>query len=229
MEVDFHLGVQSRILALVSVEVAPRKPAHLVEGLRSRKKLKTRLAIEDAALALFAEHGFEATTVEQIVERAEVSMTTFFRYFPSKADVVLTNWGEGLPELHTAIAGRPGDEPDLLAVRRAIEQEWVASIDPDRTVRVARAVASSPLLRGLSFQVGERWLASVSGALATRHGLVTADRRCTLTARVALEVWADAVETWITNGAGSDLGEAVAHGFDLVADLASGWTEGREQ
>jgi AcrR family transcriptional regulator len=227
VEVHFHLDVECHILALVSVEVAPRRPAHPAEGLRSRKKQKTRLAIEDAALALFAEQGFEATTVEQIVERAEVSMTTFFRYFPSKADVVLTNWGEGLPELHHAITERPVGEPDLLAVRRAIEQEWVASIDPDRTVRVARAVASSPLLRGLSFQVGERWLASVSSALATRHGLVAPDRRCTLTARVALETWADAVETWITRGAEADLDEAVAQGFDLVAELAHRWTEGR--
>jgi len=226
MKVDFHLGVEYRIFEDVSVEVAPRRSAPTVEGLRSRKKLKTRLAIEDAALSLFAEQGFDATTVEEIVERAEVSMTTFFRYFPNKADVVLTNWGEGLPALHSAIAERPPDEHALLAVRRAIEREWVVSIDPDRTVRVARAVATSPLLRGLSYQVGERWLASISGALAIRRGLAMPDRRCKVTARVALEVWADAVEAWIADGAESDLGAAVARGFDLVAELAHEWIEG---
>lgn len=214
---------------LVSVEVAPRRPARTVDGLRSRKKLKTRLAIEDAAFELFAEQGFEATTVEQIVDRAEVSVTTFFRYFPSKADVVLNNWGEGLPALSSAISERPSDEHDLVAVRRAIEQEWVVSVDPHRTVRVARAVATSPLLRGLSYEVGERWLASVSSALALRNGLATPDRRCTLTARVALEVWADAVEAWITGGADGDLGAAVAQGFDLVAELAGDWTEEQER
>jgi len=211
------------------IEVARRRPPPAAEGLRSKKKLKTRQAIEDAALSLFAEHGFDATTVEQIAERAEVSTTTFFRYFPSKADVVLTNWGEGLPALHRAITERPRDERDLVAVRRALEQEWLASVDPDRTVGVARAVSTSPLLRGLSYEVGERWLASISDALAQRHGLAVPDRRCTLTARVALEVWADAVEAWIIGGATGDLAASVTTGFDLVADLAAAWTTERER
>jgi AcrR family transcriptional regulator len=221
--VDFQLGAKYRNVASMSIEVAPRRPPHAVEGLRSRKKLQTRLAIEDAALELFAEHGFEATTIEQIVERADVSMTTFFRYFPSKADVVLTNWGAGLPALHDAIVSAPSRERDLPAVRRAIEQEWVVSVDPDRTVRVARAVATSPLLRGLSYEVGERWLASISGALAQRHGLPTPDRRCTLTARVALDAWADAVEAWIAEGARGDLGASVAASFERLRALASDW------
>ena len=223
------MGVDYRIFDCMSVEVAPLRPTHTVRGLRSKKKLKTRLAIEDAALDLFAEHGFDATSVEQIAALAEVSMTTFFRYFPTKADVVLTNWGEGLPALQTAIAERPPDERDLVAIRRAIEEEWVVSVDPQRTVRIARAVATSPLLRGLSYEVGERWLASISGALAWRHGDAAADRRCTITARVALEAWAQAVETWIADGAESDLSAAVARTFDLVAELARDWMEEHEQ
>ena len=59
-------------------------------GRRSRKKRQTRVAIEDAAIALFVEQGYEATTVEEITERADVSTTTFFRYFPSKAEVLLS-------------------------------------------------------------------------------------------------------------------------------------------
>jgi AcrR family transcriptional regulator len=187
--------------------------------------LKTRLAIEDAALALFSEHGFEATTVEQIAERAEVSTTTFFRYFPTKADVVLTNWGEGMPELQRAIVARPRKEGELTAIRRALEQEWLAHLDAELTVRVARAVGTSPLLRGLSYEVGERWLASITDALAQRRRLRTPDQRCSLTARVALEVWADAVETWIAGGLHGDLATSMAHGFDLVAELAGGWAK----
>jgi AcrR family transcriptional regulator len=187
--------------------------------------LKTRLAIEDAALALFSEHGFEATTVEQIAERAEVSTTTFFRYFPTKADVVLINWGEGMTELQRAIVARPRKEGDLTAIRRALEQEWLAHLDPELTVRVARAVGTSPLLRGLSYEVGERWLASITDALAQRRRLGTPDQGCSLTARVALEVWADAVETWIAGGLHGDLATSMAHGFDLVAELAGGWAK----
>lgn len=57
-------------------------------GLRERKKIKARLAIERAALELVLERGYDGTTVEDICERAEVSKKTFFNYFPSKAAVV---------------------------------------------------------------------------------------------------------------------------------------------
>jgi AcrR family transcriptional regulator len=207
------------------VGVALRRNTETVDGLRSRKKLRTARAIEDAALELFAARGFEATTVEQIASRAEVSTTTFFRYFPSKADVVLTNWGEGMPALHDAIVERPRAERDLTAIRRALEQEWLTHIDPQLTVRIASAVGTSPLLRGLSYEVGEQWLASISNALAQRRGLAMPDQRCSLTARVALEVWADAVEGWIVGGATGDLASAIAHGFNLVAELAGDWAK----
>ena len=58
-------------------------------GLRERKKAKTRAAIQTQALRLIAEQGYEATTVEQIAEAAEISPSTFFRYFPTKEDVVV--------------------------------------------------------------------------------------------------------------------------------------------
>ena len=97
-------------------------------GLRSRKKARTRVAIEDAALELFEERGYEATTVEEIAARAEVSTTTFFRYFPTKAEVLLSDHGEQLPALHRAIVERPSAESDLVAVQRAVQ----------RAVRLAR-------------------------------------------------------------------------------------------
>ncbi len=58
-------------------------------GLRERKKARTRAQIREHALSLFLEQGYEATTVQQIAESAEVSLSTLFRYFPTKAQLVL--------------------------------------------------------------------------------------------------------------------------------------------
>jgi AcrR family transcriptional regulator len=60
-------------------------------GLRERKKAKTRVAIQHEALRLFRLQGYDVTTIEQIAEAAEVSQSTFFRYFPNKEAVVLTD------------------------------------------------------------------------------------------------------------------------------------------
>jgi len=194
------------------------------EGLRSRKKAKTRLAIEDAALDLFDEHGYDVATVDQIADRAEVSTTTFFRYFPSKAEVVLSDHGQQLPLLHQAILERPADEDDLTAVRWAVIDEWVAGIDPERTARKARTVASSPVLQGMSYQRGVRWLEIITDALARRRGLGHPDERASLAARVALAVLASAVEGWFAAGCEGDLADAIGDRFDLMAELCSEWS-----
>jgi AcrR family transcriptional regulator len=193
-------------------------------GLRSRKKARSRLAIEDAALALFDEHGYDATTVEQIAAAAEVSPATFFRYFPSKAEVVLSSHGERLPALADAIVGRPNGESDLVAVRAALVQEWVEAIDPTRTAHRARIIGSSPTLQGLSFQRGAKWLDVISKALAQRRGLDEPDDRCRLAARVALGIQGVAVEDWMRAGCQGDLAQAVEHSFDLMATLSDEWS-----
>lgn len=86
---------------------SPADRPHL--GLRERKKIKTREAIRTAMYALVKEQGYDATTIDQIAERAEVSPSTVFRYFPAKEDIVLTD--EWDPILVAELRARPADEP----------------------------------------------------------------------------------------------------------------------
>jgi AcrR family transcriptional regulator len=88
--------------------------------LRERKKAKTRDTIRRQALRLFREQGYEATTVEQIAAAAEVSPSTFFRYFPTKEDVILADDYD--PLLFAAFQAQPPEVPPIAAVRNALRE-----------------------------------------------------------------------------------------------------------
>ena len=89
-----------------------------LSGLRERKKAKTHLAIQEAALRLFREQGYEATTVEQIAAAAEVSPSTYFRYFPTKEDVVIHDALD--PLLFASFAEQPAELSPIQALRASM-------------------------------------------------------------------------------------------------------------
>src|SRR6201994_1539842 len=93
-------------------------------GLRERKKARTRAPIRREARRLFREQGYQATTVEQIAAAAEVSPSTFFRYFPTKEDVVLQDDMD--IRLVEALARQPPDRTPIAAVRAALREAWGA-------------------------------------------------------------------------------------------------------
>ena len=93
-------------------------------GLRERKKAKTRAAIQRHALRLFREQGYDATTVNQIAEAAEISPSTFFRYFPTKEDVVLYDAID--PVAFAAFEAQPPELSPIEALRRAMRDVFSA-------------------------------------------------------------------------------------------------------
>ena len=81
-------------------------------GLRERSKARRREAIIRAALELFADRGYDATTIADIAAAAEVAPRTVTMYFPSKQDIAMARFGQSVDELTDATARRPGRERD---------------------------------------------------------------------------------------------------------------------
>ncbi|OSZ62402.1 TetR family transcriptional regulator [Streptomyces pharetrae CZA14] len=103
-------------------------------GLRERKKIKTREAIRSATYELVREQGYDATTIDQIADRAEVSPSTVFRYFPTKEDIVLTDEYDSL--LLADLRARPADEPWPETIRHVLREAVRTGVEED--VEVAR-------------------------------------------------------------------------------------------
>ncbi|RKS77177.1 TetR family transcriptional regulator [Actinomadura pelletieri DSM 43383] len=120
-------------------------------GLRERKKQRTRLALTDAALELFVSQGYEATTIDEIVAAVEVSQRTFFRYFATKEDVVMSFLGEHDRTLTEALAARPPGERPFTALYESMRVvlRSIATGDPAdsaRFRRVRRVIEATPSL-----------------------------------------------------------------------------------
>ena len=96
-------------------------------GLRERKKQKTRDTIIEVALDLFAERGYEHTTIAEIADAADVSPRTIFAYFPSKEDILFYDLREVQEGLAHALRERPQGAITLDVLREFI----IGSLRPD--------------------------------------------------------------------------------------------------
>lgn len=138
--------------------------------MRDRKKIQTRRAIRNEAMRLIEENGYANTTVEQIAEAAEVSPSTFFRYFPSKEMVLMAN-DLDLVTIR-ALEQQPADLPSLQAFRRALEITMATlSEDEWRFERARlRMVLSIPELKAAQFEEYRSTVAALTAADCRRTG-----------------------------------------------------------
>ncbi|WP_367321100.1 TetR/AcrR family transcriptional regulator [Streptomyces sp. HUAS ZL42] len=140
-------------------------------GLRERKKIKTRTAIRDATYALIEEQGYDATTIEQIAERAEVSPSTVFRYFATKEDIVLTD--EYDPVILEELSARPVDEPWADSLRHVVKKAvgFGMAQEPEVTRVRARLLVEVPAVRSRMMQTMSATGRMLCHAIAERTGL----------------------------------------------------------
>ena len=163
---------------------------------RARKKAATKHAIQDHALKLFVEKGYDATTVDEIAAAAGVSHMTFFRYFPRKEEVV--EYDEHDPLLEQLIAARPPDEPPLVVLHNAIRVglERILTTDREALLIRTRLVLRNPVLRSRNLVVQDTTRDLLANALARRAGLTEPDLATTVQASAALDAVGVAMMAW---------------------------------
>jgi AcrR family transcriptional regulator len=182
-------------------------------GLRERKKAKTRAAIQEVALGLFERQGYEATTVEQIAEAAEVSPSTFFRYFPTKEDVALYDAMD--PLFIEAFQAQPPELGPLAAMRAAM-REVFRSDTPEMAGQLVRAdlIMRVPELRMRMLDSFIETIDLFSDVLAERLGRPAHDFETRTLVGAVVGV---AISTWLdSNG---DLGPVFIERLDRAMDL----------
>lgn len=177
------------------------------EGRRARKRAETRARILAAARELFLAQGFDATTIDQIAERADISKRSFFDYFPAKEDVVAA-WQDAFGDLLVAkMAARPAGEPLARTVEAAMSEAISESVSPEG-IEMDRLVRETPTLRAHMHLKYARLEARLAEALERRSPIPSGPADTLLSEPVLLAMLAVGVlrlgsEAWLAKARGS--------------------------
>jgi AcrR family transcriptional regulator len=187
-------------------------------SLRERRRLRTRQTIQAQALRLFIAKGFQATTIEEIAAAAEMAPRTFFRYFPTKEEVVF--WSEYPPMLAEFVARRPDDEPALEALHHGIVEGLAAVWDQDeereRMLERLRLAFRTPALHPRMRQQQAHWAAELAEILADRLDEHPDNLEVRIiAAAVAAAVWV-AAEEWQAQDGRQELGALIDQALGTV-------------
>lgn len=165
---------------------------------QGRPAVTTREELELVALQLFAERGFDSTTVDDVADAAGIGRRTFFRYFASKNDVVWGDWDTALASFRSALEGIPDEVPLLEGLKDAVKafNALPAGAAPQHRVRMAM-VLHTPALQAHSTLRYAGWRAVVAEHIAARTGGRPTDFSAQLLAHKVLACCVAAYEEWL--------------------------------
>jgi AcrR family transcriptional regulator len=180
----------------------------------------SRGRLEQAALALYGERGFESTTVAEIATRAGVTERTFFRYFADKREVLFGGAGALQELLVTAVLGAPASTAPIDAVVAALEAAG-AMLQERRPMAVQRqaVIMANDELRERELIKLATLAAAISDALSRRG--VTGPA-ATLTAEAGIAVFRVAFERWVEAGNERDLPQLIRSSFVELKTVTGG-------
>ena len=189
----------------------------VVDG-RSQRSIETRRALEQAAIALFVEQGYDRTTIDDIATAAGVSARTFFRHFDAKEDVLIGDQGEMRQRLARCFSSRPDEEPVLTCVREAL-MAFAAEYEDERDdhLRRARLSWSVPSVAARSAELRRPWEELITDLCARRLGVdARLDLRPLLIARATLAALETALQWWMLHDGKPALPTLIASTLDLL-------------
>jgi AcrR family transcriptional regulator len=170
--------------------------------LRERKKLRTRRALADAALRLFTEKGFGATTLEELADEADVSKSTFFRFFPAKEAAAIEAEAELWSAYLTLLADRELAGPILSELHQTLARA-AADLDPgwdERFLATRRLIATEPALLAYVEHYRAGVKNQVIECLAGKLNLDPEDLRLYVLAELATTAWSVSGRHWVRHG-----------------------------
>ncbi|MFF7992859.1 TetR family transcriptional regulator [Kitasatospora xanthocidica] len=191
-------------------------------SLRERKKLKTRQTIRREAYRLFDEQGYENTTVEQIAAAAEVSPSTFFRYFATKEDLVLSD--EYDPAVITALLARPAGEPFLTSCREAMGDliRQLLRHEREELFTRMRLVTEVPALRAGVYRSTNDPQQLFLTVLTRRASVEEPTFEMRLTAAAVAAATTEALLRWAASGGREDIADLVDRTFAVLGSGFAG-------
>jgi len=165
-----------------------------------RPPATTHAAIERAAFQLFEEHGFEATTIDDIATAVGVGRRTLFRYYPSKNDILWGQFDDGLRGFAATFDATPHDVPVADAIRDAIIafNDFPESALPQHRQRMQLLLRTPALLAHSELRYAA-WRKVVADFVARRHHISADDLLPALAGRVALSIALTAYEQWLAD------------------------------
>jgi AcrR family transcriptional regulator len=189
-------------------------------GLRERKKEQTRQRIASVALKLFTERGFDAVTVSEIAEAAEVAKATLFTYFPTKESLALQGVGED--DLAGIVAERPRGRSPLEALRahyRAFAAGQMAAVDRDEVIARMGVIFDSPALSGAANNLLYRQRQALARVLAEEHGETAAALMAAQIAASLLTLQESFFHRLVGGASPQEAGRALAKDIEFAFDL----------
>ena len=176
------------------------------QSLRQKHVDRTRQAIIEAAFGLFREHGFGATTVEQIAERADVAPRTFFRYFPTKESVLFHDSDATVQTIRERMAARLETEApaqSMVAVLRSMVEDLAG--DPEKAQLICRLSEDEKgLLASRRRMMIDQFSAAIAEVVAERTGIPANDIELQAMAAAVVACGATAIQAWSDDGALDD-------------------------